>query len=111
MSGRHFNSKRIKLSELTDEEIEEMMNSVEFDSEDDDFDSDDDYYDPNYELDQITPEISSEHDQEATDPRTTFSDGDFIGAGKFHIHIDLNSHTHHLFISHFRYRSHCKGFK
>ncbi|XP_031622902.1 uncharacterized protein LOC116340503 [Contarinia nasturtii] len=52
-SGR--STGRIKLSELTDAELIEFMDSVETDEEAD-FDSDDDFDDPIYVPDEITPE-------------------------------------------------------
>lgn len=49
-----MSSRRIKLSNLSDEEIVELMDSVTSGSEDDgDFSSDDELNDPNYELDPI----------------------------------------------------------
>lgn len=64
MSSRRLNSTRIKLSDLSDEEIADFMDSVPTESEGEDFDSDDEMDDPNYEPDDIIELIeSSEHDE------------------------------------------------
>lgn len=54
--SRRTTSQRVKLSELTEEEIREFMDSVESDDDDGDFSSDDSMVDPTFEPDDISPE-------------------------------------------------------
>lgn len=46
----------MKLSELTDDQLVEFMDSVDSEDDDGDFSSDDDMKDPNYEPNEISPE-------------------------------------------------------
>lgn len=75
MSSRRMMSKSVKLSELSDEEIREFMDSAETDSESD-YDSDDDVNDPNYIPDEITPEIPEQITPEIPDEVTPISPED-----------------------------------
>lgn len=93
MSSRRFSSTRIKLSDLSDEDCRKWMDSVEIDSEDQY--NDDDTNDPDFNLDEITPELDDAIDECLQFQTTT----DMFDAANIHnISLHISSSENSLLI-------------
>lgn len=55
-SGRVLREKRFRLSDITEEQVLQLMESIDTDEDDGDFSSDDEFNDPDFILDEISPE-------------------------------------------------------
>ncbi|XP_050503221.1 uncharacterized protein LOC126882370 [Diabrotica virgifera virgifera] len=79
--SRMKRTKRFRLGDLTDEQIEQLMNSVETDEETD-YDSDDSVKDPDFVVDDIEKDVIAEclNEMENADTTDQFLDGLHISA-------------------------------
>ena len=85
--NRRKTTKRVRLGELTDEEIQQFMDFTGSDEENEDFSSDDDFNDTNYGPDNISPEDDQAIDKYLMELKTS----NMCIAQAVHLSLNLSS--------------------